>query len=170
LCLLLTACGDESVGAGPAEPSASGDGLTPRGTTLAAGESARVPVEGGTGVVDLTVTTVDPGDPDDLDGLPGKPYYIRLEARAVSGDAADFFAERFISARTAGERLTTVASPATVGPCSWERFESSAPGATMEPCITTVVEEGGATPEEVVYAIDGEGFSEDDPYVTWTLG
>ncbi len=166
-CALLAGCGDPS-GTDPEDTATPDGSLTAPGTRLAVGRSAVVPVEGSSGVVELTVTSVEPGDPDAVDGLAGMPYYVRLTATVVSGEADGFFAERTVTARAGGERVSTLASPATVGTCSWEHFPAVAPvGSTIQPCVTVVSDAGGGVVDEVVYAIDGADRNEDEPYVTW---
>ena len=167
LALTATACGNDDAppdDVGTGQPGTSG--LTAPGTTLEVGESATVPLQDDAGVVDLTVTSIDRGitDPKKLNGT---AYYVRLDAKVVSGDGYQFFAEQYLTAWSGDERVMPLASPASVGDCTRAYFEADPPvGATIQPCLTFVVPEDGAPVDRVGFYSDDYTI-DDDTLVVW---
>lgn len=169
LCLLAalsTACADQDPPSTPAATAA--EGLTPPGTSLALGQTATVPLADESGVIDLTVSSITAGSKEELDGLDGAPYYVRLEATAVAGDAQRFFPAGSVIAYADGELVAPIATPLSVGPCTREQFRTTPPiGTTLETCVTFVVEDGGAPVDRVAY-YEGEYSFNDGTAVEWS--
>lgn len=148
--------------------SAPADGFTPPGTQLAIGEAATVPLTGGTAVIELRVVSIQKASPDLLRTLPGTPYFVRLEATALDGDAHDFFAERFVTAWAGDVETGAIQSPVTVGSCSRTYFGADAAvGASIEPCLTMVVEPGGSPIDRIAFTNDDDYQLPDESSVEW---
>lgn len=172
LCLLAavaTGCADQDPPSPPGTGAATAaDGLTPPGTGLGLGQIATVPLADDSGVIDLTVSSITAGDREELDGLTGTPYYVRLEATAVEGDAQRFFPAASVIAYAGGELVAPIATPLAVGPCTREQFRTTPPiGTTLETCVTFVVEDGGAPVDRVAY-YEGEYSFNDGTAVEWS--
>lgn len=169
--LSLAGCSDP-------EPDVGGstsveDGLTPPGSDLMVGETATVPLAESGDVIELAVTAIDAGDPRDLadlEGVRGTPYYVRLEATAVAGDAQRFFPAGSVIAYADGRLVAPIATPLTVGACTREQFRTTPPiGTTLETCVTFVVEDGGAPVDRVAY-YEGDYSYNDGTAVEWSEG
>lgn len=169
--LALTGCSGEDPDPGTPGPSASEEpgaalGLTPPGTVLEIGDTARIPLEertaasdGEPNVIDLTVTSISAGDPSLLEDLPGTPYFARLTFTAVSGDAQRFFPADVIVAWSGDTQVLPLASPATLGDCARVGFTAPEPplGRSMDTCVTFVVEPGEPP-------VDRIGYDDNDTY------
>lgn len=169
LCLsaaVLSSCSDD---ASDPDPGTSGaDGLTPPGTVLALGQTARVPLSDDGDVIDLTVSSITAGRRAELDGLDGTPYYVRLEATAIAGDAQRFFPAASVIAFAGGELVAPIATPLTVGSCTREQFRTTPNvGAELETCVTFVAERGYAPVDRVAYYGAGEYSFDDGTAVEW---
>lgn len=144
------------------------DRLTDPGAALAVGDTATVPLQDQKAVIDLEVSSIDAGSPGDLTSLSGTPYYVRLKATAVSGDAHQFFAEQYVTAWAGDQRVEPLASPVSVGGCTRAYFKLDPPaGAAIEPCLTFVVGPGSPAVDRISFYADDDYQVEDDTAVEW---
>lgn len=145
LCLsALAGCTDDSEPADPDPDRTAADGMTAPGAELEMGEKATVTVGEDGAVIELTVRSVAKGDPEDLRTLEGTPFYVRLEATAVSGDAYDFVVDKYVSGWVGGERVGPMANPLSLAPSCEKRFfrPNPPPSTTLNTCVTMVVPPG----------------------------
>ena len=169
LALTLVACADEDA---PSDEGGTGQsartGLTAPGTMLEVGEPATVPLQDDAGVVELTVSSIDRGITD-LEQLKGTAYYVRLDAKVVSGDGYQFFAEQYLTAWSGDERVMPLAAPASVGDCTRAYFKLDPPvGTSVQPCLTFVVPEDGPPIDRVGFYADDDYTIDDDTVVVWS--
>lgn len=159
VCLALAGCGDDTsddVSDDTGAPTNPGETTPPAPTALAIGESTTVPVQDSDGVVELTITSVDQGSPVDLKGLEGTPFYVRMTATVVSGDAHPFDPLVTVEAMAGTEQVAALSSPARVAQCEWAYFPSAPqPGTTIDPCITVVVAPGQDPVDRIRYQLNG---------------
>lgn len=163
--VVLTGCGDTDP---EKTKTTSAGGLTAPGSSLEMGQTATLPLENKSDVIELAVTGIEQGDPSALKGLEGTPYYVRLEATAVAGDAYQFFVDTYVGAWARETRVPGIATPLKTGPCERTYFAYNVqPGVTLKTCLTFVVEPGGAAIDRVAFE-NGEGYEFDnDTAVAW---
>lgn len=168
LALVLGGCGDDEPARDPGDPATpSADGLTPPGTELALGDVATVPLADDSGVIDLVVSSITEGNGAELGQLDGTPYYVRVEATAVSGDTQQFFPAGSLIAFADETLVAPIATPLTVGGCTREQFRTPPlPGTTLKTCLTFVVEPGAAPVDRVAY-YEGDYSFNDGTAVEW---
>jgi hypothetical protein len=168
-CALLAGC---TGGADPDEPEAAAStkgGLTLPGAALEVGQSATLPLEEGSGVIELTVTSIEEGDPQALTNLAGTPYYVHLEATAVSGDAYQFFVETYFGAFAGTTRVPPIATPLTIGTCTRTYFSyHPAVGSTLDTCLTYVVDPGADGIDRIAFDNRDTYRIQDETAVSWS--
>ena len=169
--MVLAGCDSSDPAREPgATPTARDDGLTEPGSSLAADEIATVPLRDDAGEIELAVVEVARGSRNAVKGERRTPYYVRLQATSVAGDAYQFRADEYVYAYAEGELLLPIGVPLKIGPCERTYFGyRTPPGRTLETCLTFVVEPGGAPPDRVVYGFDGVAGTDSDQFVEWRV-
>ena len=169
LALTAVACSNDDAPSDEGDSGPSGrSALTAPGTMLEVGEPATVPLLDDAGVVELTVSSIDRGTTD-LERLKGTAYYVRLDAKVVSGDGHQFFAEQYLTAWAGDERVMPLAAPASVGDCTRAYFDLDPPvGTSVQPCLTFVVPDDGPPIDRVGFYADDDYTIDDDSLVVWS--
>lgn len=165
-------------GAGsPATPGgSSSDAITAPGTSLSLGDAATVKQD--SGIVSVTLNSIDAGDPSDLDGVDfgdntadvaGKtPYYLKFTV--TGGDGSASLADSDIDGGLIDGVQDDGNQAAWMGitdfkPCDDPGYPSDfGPGKSVDLCLP-VLPESGKTVVGVSYTPDGDQY-QDNP-ITW---
>lgn len=147
-----------------ATPAATGStDLTPGGTQLAIGDTAVVPAGDGSDkyVLELTVTGIDKGTAADLkslglDGDSQVPYYVKLTAKVVSGNAEGGDPSEGLVALAGDTPAQQIIEFGDFKPCNLELFETGTVGTTLQTCDPFVAAKGDTVDSVAFTGGDGD--------------
>lgn len=166
---VVAGCTDPEADDPEASPTAPA-GMTAPGTRLELGDKATVRVGEDGAVIELVVAAVEKGEPEDTrDLFEGTPYYVHLEATAVSGPVQDFVVERYVGGWAGDERHGPIANPLSLVPTCVKRFfpRAAAPGTTLDTCVTMIVGPGQDEIDHVAFENGGDYRFVDDTDIEW---
>lgn len=158
-----------------ADGGETGGDLTPPGTELSIGDTATVTTEEGA-VVNLTVTEIEEGTSAQLDEMQVDadtstltPFFVKVTAEVVSGDAANFDPAvditGLIGENQGADQLIKFQAFA---PCENDGFDPGAqPGDTVESCTIQIADKGSTVDGAAYTANDTDYDRYDGQPVVW---
>ncbi len=146
------------------------EGLTPPGTELSFGESARVTRSEDAGTMSLKVVDVVQGTTADLatiDADDGRtPYYLKVEVTPESG-ARPIELDEYLGLWADGVSLTHLSVVADFAPCQEGPISVDELDAPQDACLVYLADEGAPTPDTVYFDNHDDYSAFDGNAVSW---
>lgn len=162
----LAGCGDgenpTDDGTSPTQTTESG--LTRPGSTLDLGETATVPRTDSTGVIELTITSIERGDSSDLRRIgydnadQDTPYYVHFTMRLISGESQGITMRHHLSAWAGDTPASELVLSEPFSRCQERNFPLNAGAGTTVTSCRPYLTDKGALP------VDTVRFDNDDAY------
>ncbi|GAB2876342.1 hypothetical protein [Nocardioides pacificus] len=170
----LTGCDSDDPDPTPprTEPASPGKELTPPGTELSFGETARVTRTADAGTMSLKVVDVIEGTAADLATIGADdgrtPYYLKVEVTPESGDRP-IELDEYLGLWADDVPLTHLSVFTDFAPCQELPISVDELDVPQDACLVYVADDGSATPDTVYFDNDDDYSAFDDNAVSWRM-